>query len=219
MFGMSFVYVIFEDGTDLYWARSRVLETLSKLQGKLPQGVTPQMGPDATGVGWIFQYALVDRSGQNDAAALRSFQDWSLRYWLSSVPGVAEVAAVGGMEKQYQVELDPTRLYAYGLSVAKVVAAIRASNRDVGARTLEVSEREVYVRGRGRISTTDDLAQIAVATTAAGTPVRIADLGRVQLGPNIRRGVTDLDRHRARPGEDPGDDAELPARRRARHHL
>ncbi len=193
MFGMSFVYVIFEDGTDLYWARSRVLETLSKLQGKLPQGVTPQMGPDATGVGWIFQYALVDQSGKNDAAALRSFQDWSLRYWLSSVPGVAEVAAVGGMEKQYQVEIDPTRLYAYGLSVAKVVAAIRASNRDVGARTLEISEREVYVRGRGRITTTDDLAQIAVATTAAGTPVRIADLGRVQLGPNIRRGVTDLD--------------------------
>ncbi|MCC7075173.1 MAG: efflux RND transporter permease subunit [Deltaproteobacteria bacterium] len=193
MFGMSFVYVIFEDGTDLYWARSRVLETLSKLQGKLPQGVTPQMGPDASGVGWIFQYALVDNSGNNDAAALRSFQDWSLRYWLSSVPGVAEVAAVGGMEKQYQVEIDPTRLYAYGLSVAKVVAAIRASNRDVGARTLEISEREVYVRGRGRITTTDDLAQIAVATTAAGTPVRIADLGRVQLGPNIRRGVTDLD--------------------------
>jgi Cu(I)/Ag(I) efflux system membrane protein CusA/SilA len=137
MFGMSFVYVIFEDGTDLYWARSRVLETLSRLQGTLPQGVVPQMGPDATGVGWIFQYALVDDSGKHDAAELRSFQDWSLRSWLASVPGVAEVAAVGGTEKQYQVELDPQRLFAYGLSVSKVTAAIRASNRDVGARTLE----------------------------------------------------------------------------------
>ena len=193
MFGMSFVYVIFEDGTDLYWARSRVLETLSKLQGKLPQGVTPQMGPDATGVGWVYQYALVDKSGKNDAAAIRTFQDWSLRYWLSSVPGVAEVAAVGGMEKQYQIELDPARLFAYGLSVAKVVNAVRGSNRDVGARTLEVSEREVYLRGRGRITTIADLEQIAVGTTEAGTPVRIADLGRVQLGPNLRRGVSDLD--------------------------
>lgn len=136
-FGYSYVYVIFEDGTDLYWARSRVLETLSRLQGTLPQGVVPQMGPDATGVGWIFQYALVDDSGKHDAAELRSFQDWSLRSWLASVPGVAEVAAVGGTEKQYQVELDPQRLFAYGLSVSKVTAAIRASNRDVGARTLE----------------------------------------------------------------------------------
>ncbi|MBI1948997.1 MAG: efflux RND transporter permease subunit [Deltaproteobacteria bacterium] len=193
MFGMSFVYVIFEDGTDLYWARSRVLETLSKLQGKLPQGVTPQMGPDATGVGWVYQYALVDKSGKNDAAAIRTFQDWSLRYWLSSVPGVAEVAAVGGMEKQYQIELDPARLFAYGLSVSKVVNAVRGSNRDVGARTLEVSEREIYVRGRGRITSTADLEQIAVGTTEAGTPIRIADLGRVQLGPNLRRGVSDLD--------------------------
>ena len=193
MFGMSFVYVIFEDGTDLYWARSRVLETLSKMQGKLPQGVAPQIGPDASGVGWIYQYALIDKTGKNDAAAIRSFQDWSLRYWLAAVPGVAEVAAVGGMEKQYQVEIDPTRLYAYGLSISKVVNAIRTSNRDVGARTLEVNEREVYVRGRGRITSIDDIAQIAVATTPAGTPIRIADLGRVQLGPNIRRGVSDLD--------------------------
>ncbi len=193
MFGMSFVYVIFEEGTDLYWARSRVLETLSKMQGKLPQGVAPQIGPDASGVGWVFQYALVDKTGHNDAAAIRSFQDWSLRYWLASVPGVAEVAAVGGMEKQYQVELDPTRLAAHGLSVSRVVNAIRSSNRDVGARTLEVNEREVYVRGRGRITSTDDVAQVAVATTAAGTPVRVADLGRVQLGPNLRRGVSDLD--------------------------
>ena len=193
MFGMSFTYVIFEDGTDLYWARSRVLEYLSKLQGRLPTGVTPTLGPDASGVGWVFQYALVDKSGQHDGAALRTFQDWYLRYWLSSVPGVAEVGTVGGFEKQYQVEIDPTRLYALNVSIDRVVAAIRSSNRDVGARTIEASERELYVRGRGLVERVEDIESVVVGTGPGGVPVRVADLGRVTLGPNIRRGVADLD--------------------------
>ena len=193
MFGMSFTYVIFEDGTDLYWARSRVLEYLSKLQGRLPAGVTPTIGPDATGVGWVFQYALVDPTGKTDGAAMRSFQDWYLRYWLSSVPGVAEVAAVGGYEKQYQVEIDPTRLYALNVSIERVIAAIRASNREVGARTIEVSERELYVRGRGYVKSVEDIEAVVVGTGPGGVPVRVADLGHVTLGPNIRRGIADLD--------------------------
>jgi Cu(I)/Ag(I) efflux system membrane protein CusA/SilA len=193
MFGMSFVYVIFEDDTDLYWARSRVLEYLSKLGGSLPEGVTPTLGPDATGVGWVFQYVLVDRTGQHDAAELRTFQDWYLRYWLASVPGVAEVAAVGGMKKQYQVQLDPTRLYALGLSAPKVADAIRAGNRQVGARTLEISEREHYVRGLGYVSRVEDVESVVVGAGAGGVPVRVRDIGRVTLGPEIRRGVADLD--------------------------
>lgn len=193
MFGMSFVYVIFEDGTDVYWARSRVLEYLSKLSGRLPSGVAPSMGPDASGVGWIFQYALVDRSAKHDLSEIRSFQDWYLRYWLQSVPGVAEVASIGGFEKQYQVELDPNRLRALNVPLPQVVAAIRSSNQDAGGRTLEVSERESYVRARGYIRSTVDLENVAVGVGAGGTPIRIADLGRVMLGPNIRRGVADLD--------------------------
>jgi copper/silver efflux system protein len=192
MFGMSFTYVIFDDDTDLYWARSRVLEYLSKLQGRLPEGVTPTIGPDATGVGWIFQYALVDPTGQTDAAALRTFQDWYLRYWLSSVPGVAEVASVGGFEKQYQVELDPAKLFALNVSIDRAIAAIRASNRDVGGRTIEVSERELYVRGRGLVERVEDIEAVVVGTGPGGVPVRVSDLGRVSLGPNIRRGVADL---------------------------
>lgn len=193
MFGMSFVYVIFEDGTDLYWARSRVLEYLSTLAGRLPEGVTPTLGPDATGVGWVFQYVLRDPTGRHDAAELRSFQDWYLRYWLASVPGVAEVASVGGMEKQYQVEIDPTRLFALGISVDRVVQVIRAANQEIGARTLEVSEREYYVRGRGYVTDVADLEAVVVATGRGGVPIRISDIGRVSLGPEIRRGVADLD--------------------------
>lgn len=193
MFGMSFVYVIFEDGTDLYWARSRVIEYLSNIAGSLPDGVTPSIGPDATGVGWVFQYVVIDPTGQHDAAELRSFQDWYLRYWLASVPGVAEVAAVGGMKKQYQVQLDPTRLFALGLSVPRIADAIRSGNRQVGARTLEISEREYYVRGLGYVSRVEDIESVVVGTGPGGVPIRVRDIGRVTLGPEIRRGIADLD--------------------------
>jgi copper/silver efflux system protein len=193
MFGMSFVYVIFQDGTDLYWARSRVLEYLSKLSGQLPAGVTPSIGPDATGVGWIYQYALIDTSGKHDLAEVKTFQDWYLRYWLASVPGVAEVASVGGFEKQFQVEVDPNRLAALKIPLDRVVSAIRNSNQDVGGRTLEVSEREYYVRGLGYVTDPSDLLNISLATGANGIPIRLADVGSVTIGPNIRRGISDLD--------------------------
>ncbi len=194
MFGMSFVYVIFEEGTDLYWARSRVVETMGTMRSRLPEGVTPTLGPDATSVGWVFQYALVDRSGKHDLAELRAFQDFQLRYALASVPGVAEVATVGGYERQYQVEVDPIRLHAYDLSVGDVVGAIRRSNRDVGGRVLEMSGREYYVRGRGYVKSLDDLSRVALGVDArTGTPVRVADVGRVSFGPDIRRGVSEMD--------------------------
>ncbi len=193
MFGMSFVYVIFKDGTDLYWARSRTIELLSKLSGSLPAGATPSIGPDATGVGWIYQYALVDKTGKRDLSELRTFQDWYLRYWLASVPGVAEVASIGGYQKQYQVEVDPNRLAALNIPLDRVVAAIRNSNKDVGGRTLEVSEREYYIRGPGYVKKAADLERITVGLGPRGVPVRIADVGRVSLGPNIKRGVSDLD--------------------------
>ena len=193
MFGMSFVYIIFEDGTDIYWARSRVLEYLVKLQGRLPPGVAPQIGPDATGVGWVFEYALVDESGRYDLQQLRSFQDWHLRYWLSAVPGVAEVASLGGYEKQYQVEIDPVRLQAFNLSIGDVAAAIRMSNGDVGGGVLELAQHEYAVRGRGYIQSREDLAKIVVATNAAGTPVQLGDLARIQIGGSIRRGFAELD--------------------------
>ncbi len=192
MFGMSFVYVIFEDGTDLYWARARVLEYLSKLSGQLPQGVSPSIGPDASGVGWIFQYALVDNSGSHDLSQIRTFQDWYLRYWLASVPGVAEVASVGGFEKQFQVEVDPNRLAALKIPLDRVVSAIRKSNQDVGGRTLEVSEREYYVRGLGYIKDPRELEDVSLGVGQGGVPVRLADVARVNLGPNIRRGVSDF---------------------------
>jgi Cu(I)/Ag(I) efflux system membrane protein CusA/SilA len=193
MFGMSFVYIIFDDGTDIYWARSRVVEYLSKLQGRLPPGVTPQIGPDATGVGWVFEYALVDDSGQHDLQQLRSFQDWYLRYWLSSVPGVAEVASLGGYEKQYQIELDPVRLQAFDLSVADIATAVRMSNGDVGGRVVELAQHEYAIRGRGYIQRREDLASVVVATNDAGTPVRLGDIARIQIGGNIRRGFAELD--------------------------
>ncbi|MBF8262872.1 MAG: cusA [Parachlamydiales bacterium] len=192
MFGMSFVSVIFQDGTDLYWARSRALEYLSKLQGKLPEKVTPQLGPDATGVGWIFEYALIDESGKNSLQDLRSFQDWYLRYWLTSVPGVAEVASVGGYQKEYQIEIDPTKLQAYHLSISDIKEAIPRSNGDVGGRVIELAEHEYAVRGRGYITDPGMIEQIVVGTDQKGTPVLIRDVGRVQIGGNIRRGLAEL---------------------------
>lgn len=192
MFGMSFVYVIFEDGTDLYWARSRVVEYLSKISGQLPAGVTPNIGPDASGVGWVFQYAIVDTSGENNLSEIRTFQDWYLKYWLSSVPGVAEVASIGGFEKQFQVEVDPIKMSALNIPLTKVISAIKDNNRDVGGRTLEISEKEHYVRGSGYIKTPQEIEGITLGIGPTGTPVRIADIGKVNIGPNIRRGVSDL---------------------------
>jgi copper/silver efflux system protein len=192
-FGFSYVYVIFEDGTDLYWARSRVVEYLSKIQGTMPRGVTPELGPDATGVGWVFQYALLDKSGKHDLAELRSFQDWVLRYALQSVPGVSEVAGIGGFQKQYQVTIDPDRLQTYGLSLMELTEAIRKSNNEAGARLIEWTGREYMVRARGYIKSTDDLGRIVVKTNDEGTPVLLRDVATIALGPQIRRGVADLD--------------------------
>ncbi len=192
MFGMSFVYVIFKDGTDLYWARSRVIEYLSKIRDRLPQGVNPSLGPDATGVGWIYQYVLRDTKGKYDLAQMRTFQDWYLRYWLSSVPGVAEVAGIGGYEKQYQLEINPIKLAAYNISLDQIYNAVKRSNQDVGGRTLEISEREYYVLGLGYVGKKEDLENIAVALKADGTPVRVSEVARVAIGPNIRRGISDF---------------------------
>ncbi|HEY0997077.1 MAG TPA: CusA/CzcA family heavy metal efflux RND transporter [Gemmatimonadaceae bacterium] len=192
-FGVSFVYVIFDDGTDLYWARSRVLEYLAGIKGKLPASVTPTLGPDATGLGWVYQYALEDTTGRMDLAQLRSLQDWYLRYQLTAVPGVAEVASVGGFEKQYQVDLDPARLLAYGIPVTQVMAAIQNANSDVGAMVMELSEREYMVRGLGYLKSLADIENVVVGATAAGTPIRVAELGRVTVGPAVRRGIADLD--------------------------
>jgi Cu(I)/Ag(I) efflux system membrane protein CusA/SilA len=192
-FGFSYIYVIFRDGTDIYWARSRVLEYLSKIQPRLPQGVQTELGPDATGVGWVFQYALVDHSGKHSLDELRSYQDWTLRYALQSVPGVSEVAAIGGYVKQYQITVDPNRLAAYGLPLDEVVTAIRSSNNEVGGRLIEWAGTEYMVRGRGYARALDDFATIVVKTNAAGVPVLLRDVARIELGPEIRRGVGDLD--------------------------
>jgi Cu(I)/Ag(I) efflux system membrane protein CusA/SilA len=190
MFGMSFVYVIFDEGTDVYWARSRVLEYMNGIRGKLPQGVDPVIGPDASGIGWVFQYALVDKSGKRGLDELRTFQDFNLRYALGSVPGVAEVASVGGYEKQYQVTVDPNKLRAYDVTLEDVIAAIRDSNNDVGGRILEMSGREYYIRGRGYIENLGSIEQIALRTNGpTGTPVLIKDVGQVRFGPEIRRGL------------------------------
>jgi Cu(I)/Ag(I) efflux system membrane protein CusA/SilA len=191
--GLSFVYVIFEDGTDMYWARSRVLEYLNSAQGKLPEGINPTLGPDATGVGWVFQYALVDRSGTQSLADLRSFQDWYLRYWLESVEGVAEVASVGGFVKQYQVNLDPNKLLALGIPLADVIRAIRRSNNDIGGRVIEIAGHEQFIRGRGYIRSLEDLENIPLKLGQSGTPVLIKDVATVSLGPDQRRGIAELD--------------------------
>lgn len=192
-FGFSYVYVVFEDGTDLYWARSRVVEYLSKIQSRLPQGVQTELGPDATGVGWVYQYALVDRSGTHTPDELRSYQDWTLRYALQSVPGVAEVASIGGFVKQYQITVDPNKLSALGIALDKVVSAIRESNNEVGGRLLEWSGTEYMVRGRGYTRNLEDLEKIVLKTAQGGVPVLLRDVARVELGPEMRRGISDLD--------------------------
>tara|TARA_Y100001936_G_scaffold189679_2_gene188264 strand:- start:9909 stop:13109 length:3201 start_codon:yes stop_codon:yes gene_type:complete len=191
-FGLSFVYIIFEDGTDMYWARSRVLESINYVSGRLPQGITPTLGPDATGVGWIYEYALVDKAGKHDLAQLRSLQDWYLRYPLQTVQGVAEVASVGGYVKQYQVEVDPNALLRYSIPLNKIKTAIKMSNKDVGGRLVEMAETEYMVRGLGYIQSIDDLNSIPVSVDKDGTPIRLQDVAHVQIGPELRRGLVDL---------------------------
>ncbi len=193
--GQSFVYVIFEEDTDIYWARSRVGEYLDAVSTQLPDGTQPTMGPDATGVGWVYQYALVDYSGQNDLAELRSLQDFKLRYWLESVEGVAEVAAIGGFEKEYQVTVDPDKLAGYGISLNQVASAIRRSNNDVGGRVLEIAGHEHFIRGRGYIHGIADIERIALVANPAGAPITIGQVAKVSLGPAMRRGLAELDGH------------------------
>ena len=192
-FGYSYVYVVFQDGTDVYWARSRTLEYLSKIQSQLPEGVKTELGPDATGVGWVYQYALVDKSGLRDLSELRSFQDWYLRYYLQSVPGVAEVASIGGYQKQYQINVNPTALAAYNIPLGTVIEAVRGGNNDVGGRLVEFSGKEYMVRGHGYAKSVADIENIVVSRDKTGTPILIKALGRVELGPDIRRGIADLD--------------------------
>src|SRR5215469_11294460 len=191
MFGKSFVYVIFQDGTDIYWARSRVIEYLNSVRGMLPEGVNPVIGPDATGVGWVYEYALVDKSGKHDLAQLRSLEDWHLRYALESVRGVSEVAPVGGFVKEYQVDVDPNKLLAYGIPLNEVVNKIRMSNGDVGGKIFEVGSTEYYVRGRGYIKSIEDIEDVPLKSDR-GTPVYVKNVGTVHLGPDLRRGVADL---------------------------
>ena len=192
-FGDSFVYVLFDDGVDPYWARSRVLEYLSQVQSRLPPAAKPALGPDATGVGWIYQYALIDRSGKMDAGQLRALQDWFLKYELKTVPNVAEVASVGGMVRQYQVLLDPDKLAAYAIPHTKVIEAIRNANQEAGGSVLELGEAEYVVRASGLLASLDDFRKIPLASTDAGTSVRLGDVARIQIGPEMRRGIGELD--------------------------
>jgi len=191
-FGYSFVYVIFEDGTDLYWARARTLEYLSPILPSLPAGVRTELGPDAIGLGWIFQYALVDGTGRHSLADLRSYQNWYLKYHLKSVEGVAEVAAVGGFEKQYQVNVDPNRLREYGIPIQRVVAAVQDGNAEVGGRLIEFGGTEYMVRGRGYARSIEDFEEIVVGPSETGSPIRIRDVGEVTVGPDLRRGIAEL---------------------------
>jgi Cu(I)/Ag(I) efflux system membrane protein CusA/SilA len=190
-FGYSYVYIIFDEGTDIYWARSRTLEYLSNVLPRLPQGVKTELGPDATGVGWVFEYALIDTTGKQSLADLRSYQDWYLRYYLKSVPGVAEVAPLGGFVRQYQVNVDPNKLQTFNMPISKVVEAVRRGNNDVGGRLVEFSGAEYMVRGRGYAQSTDDIGKIVLARSSNGVPIRISDVGEVTLGPDIRRGIAD----------------------------
>jgi len=192
-FGDSYIYVIFDDNTDIYWARSRVLEYLNQASADLPEGVVPRLGPDASGVGWIYSYALVDNSGRYDLAQLRSLQDWFLKYELQGVPGVSEVATVGGMVKQYQVVLNPEKLRAYGIPISRVAAAIRNANREVGGSVIEMAESEYMVRTRGYIGSLEDIEQIPIDVTADGTPILLRDMAHVQIGPEMRRAIAELD--------------------------
>ena len=200
MFGMSFVYVLFEEGTDIYWARSRVLEYLSTLRSRLPDAVSPVLGPDASGVGWVYQYALVDRSGKHDAADLRTLQDYTLRYALESVPGVAQVASFGGFEKEYQIELDPERLRAFGTTMPEVIDAVRKTVSEVGGGVLELGGREYFVRGRGYVEKLSELESTAIKANASGGAVRLRDVGTLRLGPEPRRGAADFDGLGEAPG-------------------
>jgi len=191
-FGDSYVYVLFEDGTDLYWARSRVLEYLSQVQSRLPDSARPALGPDATGVGWIYEYALVDRTGRHDLAQLRSLQDWFLRYELKTVPGVAEVAAIGGMVRQYQVVLDPIKLAAYGIMHQQAVEAVQRANSEAGGSVLELAEAEYMVRANGYLTDLDDFRAIPIRTAADGVPVTLGDVATIQIGPEMRRSIAEL---------------------------
>ena len=192
-FGLSFVNVIFEDGTDMYWARSRVLEYLNQVMGDLPAGIRPTLGPDATGVGWVYEYALVDETGQNSLADLRTLQDWTIRYYLQNTPGVAEVASIGGFVREYQVDVDPNKLLAYHIPLPKLVAAIRDSNNDVGGRVLEFGETEYMVKGVGYIKSLEDIEKVAIGVDTNGTPITVKQVANVHFGPDMRRGVLDLD--------------------------
>ena len=191
MFGDSYVYVIFDEGTDLYWARSRVLEYLSQVSGKLPPAARPQLGPDATGVGWIYEYALVDRSGRHDLGELRSIQDWFLKYELQTVPGVSEVATVGGMVKQYQVVVDPDVIRAYGIPMSKIRSAIQGANQEAGASVIEMAEAEYMVRATGYLSNEEDLRNVPLGVNEQGTPILLSDVAEIRKGPELRRGIAD----------------------------
>src|SRR2546423_10679917 len=193
MFGDSFVYVLFDDGTDLYWARSRVLEYLNQVQSRLPAQAKASLGPDATGVGWIYEYALIDRTGTMDPSQLRALQDWFLKYELKTVANVSEVASVGGMVRQYQIVLDPDRLRAYNIPHGKVIDAVQKANQETGGSVLELGEAEYMVRASGYLKTLDDFRQIPLVTTDAGVPVRLGDVALVQIGPEMRRGIAELD--------------------------
>ena len=190
MFGDSYVYVVFEDGTDLYWARSRVIEYLQQISGRLPENVHPSIGPDATGAGWVYEYAIVDKSHQHSLADLRSLQDWHLRYALETVPGVAEVASIGGFVRQYQVQLDPNKLLAYNIPLSTVIDRVKASTNEVGGRVLDLSGARYMIRGLGYLHSLNDLADVAVGSNN-GTPVLLRNLGFVTFGPDIREGAAE----------------------------
>jgi copper/silver efflux system protein len=192
LFGDSFVYVLFEDGTDPYWARSRVLEYLNQVQSRLPEQAKSALGPDATGVGWVYEYALVDRSGTLDLAQLRALQDWFLKYELKSVANVSEVASLGGMVKQYQIVLDPDRMRAFNITHEQVIDAVRKGNQETGGSVLEMGEAEYMIRASGYLQSLDDFRAIPLRTSESGVPVRVGDVARVQLGPEMRRGITEL---------------------------
>ncbi|HBW40314.1 MAG TPA: CusA/CzcA family heavy metal efflux RND transporter, partial [Leclercia adecarboxylata] len=191
-FGDSYVYVIFEDGTDQYWARSRVMEYLNQAQGKLPKGVTSEIGPDATGVGWIYEYALVDKSGQHNLAELRSLQDWFLKYELKTIPNVSEVASIGGMAREYQVQVYPIKLSQYGITLSQVKNALNASNQEAGGSSVELAETEYMVRATGYLQSLNDFNNIVLSAGVNGIPVYLKDIARVQIGPEMRRGIAEL---------------------------
>jgi Cu(I)/Ag(I) efflux system membrane protein CusA/SilA len=212
-FGFSFVYVIFEDGTDMYWARSRVLEYMNEAQGELPQGASPRLRPDATGLGWVYIYTLEDTENKRDLGELRAIQDWYVRYQLASVPGVSEIATVGGAVRQYQVEVDPRKLLFYQIPLQNVVATIKDSNNDVGGRVIELTETEHMIRGRGYIRGIENLEKIVLSATDDGTPVLLSDVADVQIGPGMKRGVAEKTvRAKSLPASSSCGSAKMPCR-------